>query len=64
MGELHKVKDTSGFLKDSTSGAVINIDTIALDSYKKQKDMFNRLFRMEKEIYELKEKVRKLESIK
>ena len=59
--------DVEGFVKDPSSGAVLNVDTEKLSAYKKQKQFYEnnkknseRIEKLENDIGDIKEMLQKL----
>ena len=59
--------DIEGLVKDSISGAVLNVDNAKLEAYKKQKQLaenaknsFERIDKIEKDLIHIKEMLTKL----
>lgn len=59
--------DFEGLVKDPTSGAVLNVDNIRLEAYKKQKNAMNmvndnheRILKVENDIQEIKSMLNQL----
>lgn len=61
---LVKVKDHPGLLKDTVSGALLNVDRRASDEYLRQKDMLNNNRKMQEDVLQLKEKIGEIDSLK
>jgi cell shape-determining protein MreC len=59
-----KVKDHPGLVKDSYSGAILNVDKRAAEEYHRQKNMLNTNNKNKEEIAEIKEKLGEIDSLK
>lgn len=59
-----KVKDHPGLVKDTKSGAILNVDRKAADEYLRQKNMLNTNKKLQEEVSQLSEKIGEIDSLK
>lgn len=67
MSDKYLQTDVEGLVKDAVSGAVLNVDNVRLNAYKKQKAAFNnmsdtgkRLDRLENDMSDIKDMLKQL----
>ena len=63
MNQYLKVKDEEGLVRDTSSSAILNTDSLALQSYKTKKAREAVIDRVLKEHGELKEELREIKNL-
>ena len=63
MSNLIKIKGTKDYMKDARSGALINTNNAALESYKNQKKNASKINNMEEKINSLSDDVQAIKQM-